>query len=270
MINDQNIQEHYQRMRKRFLQIGISFLFSGQEKEFCYQVYEDENSKEYISVYIYEQYRGQNLYPEFTQRAESVITLPECGLKRYLEKKNISYFMPQTSWDEEYYEIEAFYKNQKAKRSGIPYINHIDEGLGVLHKLGASDLAKRAFCLHPIRQSLEFNSTVNQDFPNSLPQFYLADKYSKYANSLLRKNYKTLHLEAINNIKEEIFADQDLVDMLIADKIQNCKDFKRITSRQINTETYKEKESIENYFLWWLDFLEVDRLLEKELIKYIS
>ncbi len=36
--------------------------------------------------------------------------------------------------------------------TGVHLMNHIDEGLFILKKIGASELAKRAYAIHPILQ----------------------------------------------------------------------------------------------------------------------
>ena len=43
-----------------------------------------------------------------------------------------------------YQAVEEFYLNQCAKRSGVPLINHIDEGLAILNVIGASKKAREA------------------------------------------------------------------------------------------------------------------------------
>ena len=52
----------------------------------------------------------------------------------------------------EYNIIKAFYGEERANRSGVLLINHIDEGLHILEKIGASEKSKKAYCLHPILQ----------------------------------------------------------------------------------------------------------------------
>ena len=42
----------------------------------------------------------------------------------------------------EYQIVKKFYGSQKAKRSGVPLINHIDEGLLILSHIQANDTAK--------------------------------------------------------------------------------------------------------------------------------
>jgi hypothetical protein len=51
--------------------------------------------------------------------------------------------------------IEEYYRGRRANRSGLPYINHIHEGLRVLEIIGAGDMTRAAFCIHPIVQSDE-------------------------------------------------------------------------------------------------------------------
>lgn len=50
----------------------------------------------------------------------------------------------------EYYLIKGYYFDRRAKRSNVFLINHIEEGLVILDVMGASEKAKKAFCLHPI------------------------------------------------------------------------------------------------------------------------
>ena len=55
----------------------------------------------------------------------------------------------------EYRLINLFYGDRVAKRSQVPLINHINEGLIVLSDIDATDAAKRAFCIHPLFQADE-------------------------------------------------------------------------------------------------------------------
>lgn len=120
----------------------------------------------------------------------------------------------------EYDLIKSFYGSSCAKRSGVPLINHIDEGLEILNKIGATELAKRAYCIHPIIQS-------DADFVNNLNLLEsidgrvvaLATEYRRVANAYLSRRI-------INSIDEiELSPSKDVNDMLIADKVQNKKDF---------------------------------------------
>lgn len=115
--------------------------------------------------------------------------------------------------------IYRFYGNQCAKRSKVPKIAHIIEGLNVLDKIDASENAKKAFCIHPIIQD-----TLNL---KSYPYLHaidgeimmLAMEYRHIANSYLSSDI----IDHYNDIKLSPF--EDVNKMLIADKIQNYKDF---------------------------------------------
>jgi hypothetical protein len=54
----------------------------------------------------------------------------------------------------QYEMIKAYYGDRKAKRSGTPLIQHIDDGLVILDAIGAAYCARAAYCLHPIFQEL--------------------------------------------------------------------------------------------------------------------
>lgn len=124
----------------------------------------------------------------------------------------------ETNIMREYDIIKDFYGTRKAVRSGVLLINHIDEGLEILEKIEASDSAKRAYCLHPTLQSDEdFTMNKDRDFKGvSSEVLILVMEYRRVANSYLSKG----------NISEFVgFSCKDVKDMLVADKVQNQKDF---------------------------------------------
>jgi hypothetical protein len=113
--------------------------------------------------------------------------------------------------------IKEFYGTQFAKRSGVPLINHIDEGLEILKGIGAEQDIMDAYCLHPILQSDEsFNQNYTMDF-SGIPTstLLLAMEYRRVANSYLSKN----------KIEDFVgFTNEKIKQMLYADKIQNERD----------------------------------------------
>lgn len=116
--------------------------------------------------------------------------------------------------------IKQYYGNRTAKRSGVPLMNHIDEGLAILDKLNASINAKDAYCLHPIFQSNDdFNNNINMDLTGINPNaIALTIEYRHVANSYL----------STGKLKDFIgFTNTDIYHMLYADKYQNYKDFKK-------------------------------------------
>ena len=118
--------------------------------------------------------------------------------------------------------IKSVYKDNKAQRSGVPLMNHITEGLEILERIGASEDAKRAYCLHPVLQSDEaltnnWNTTDLIEVPTRI--IILVMEYRKVANAYLS-------LRKIKSLKDiELSPLEEVNQMLYADKIQNRKDF---------------------------------------------
>ena len=135
----------------------------------------------------------------------------------------------------EYLYISKVYGDVRAKRSNLPLMNHIDEGLDVLETLNASDEAKRAFCIHPIFQSENLIDYRNDYLGMSTDEDFiivrLDEKYSVLANTFLcrpqtdnwDKSEIAKQLIAANNCSYII--SDDISNMLLADKTQNYKDF---------------------------------------------
>jgi hypothetical protein len=148
----------------------------------------------------------------------------------------------------EYKLISAHYGNQVARRSQVPLMNHIDEGLVVLDRIGATDQAKRAFCLHPIVQT-------NEDLKANYPMVastcnawvvMLAIEYRSVANEFLSDKVDTdqkIRLSPLFEVNE----------MLFADKVQNRKDF-----MTYHYGTHARSDELARYFNKWLNALDVD------------
>ena len=157
------------------------------------------------------------------------------------------------SFSNEYKMILGFYDNgvECAKRSGVPKINHINEGLLILQELGASVVTMKAFCIHPIFQDDETcQSFVSSETPLPLDwrAVALAMEYRNAANAYLccpETDFQPndyLPGLILNEVK----------DMLIADKVQNKKDF--VTYHQ---GTHPRSKQLTSYFDYWLMYLQV-------------
>ncbi len=149
--------------------------------------------------------------------------------------------------------IEEFYKDQAAARSGVPYINHIYEGIDILTCIDASDFAKSAYCLHPIFQAdealLDFYKEGNKGkaviTKHNIPieTIILAMEYRRMANSYLSFD------KPEDLIKSPIV---DVWDMLRADKIQNRKDFEAHHKGK-----HKRSNELTEYFNNWMGILNI-------------
>ena len=160
-------------------------------------------------------------------------------VKRLVEYKEISWA---------YKEIEKRYKKRFAKRSGFPYMRHIDEGLIILLELGVTLSTLDAWCLHPLYQSdkelkrqLVWGTSAKRPWnASNLPEI-LAMEYRSVANAYL-SNRK------IDEIKDIKLSSLDAVNlMLIADKVQNYKDF-----LFIDMDTAADVARLTVYFNNWL------------------
>ena len=153
--------------------------------------------------------------------------------------------------------IQAFYANKNAERSGVPYINHINEGLAVMFHIGASNDAKGGYCLHPLVQSQkDFNDRLKDHWLDLVDakQLLLAVEYRNLANSFLSPKTPNIKKEEIITLSAKLNLMPDVKDMLIADKVQNYKDFLKY-----HKDTHKNSDTLNTYFNIWLnDILDVD------------
>jgi hypothetical protein len=230
-------------------------------------LFEDNKTKEvYASHYILNQARNTGLYPVIAKSVNKpIITLDDCDIIDYLSYKNIPYRVGGSFiYMNEYLAIQKFYGNTKAKRSGIPYMNHVDEGIAILRYIGSNVRACQAFCLHPMVQ-------IDEDFKNNYEQLTfvckspwvmaIAVEYRNVANAYLspmgRRNPEDIKLSPI----------KDVNDMLIADKVQNRKDFEQHKDKYVNA------KELDYYFRAWLERLEIsedtyEELRDRITIKY--
>jgi hypothetical protein len=131
-----------------------------------------------------------------------------------------------------------------AKRSGLNYMKHVDDGLILLDRMNVADYVKEAFCIHPLLQS---DKDLSENFfivSNTASQkaFGLALEYRNIANSYLSN--KTVDVISLSPLSEVNF-------MLKADKIQNYMDF-------LNFQDCNKVEnwnSLDVYFKRWLSRL---------------
>lgn len=153
---------------------------------------------------------------------------------------------PVIPYTTEYQVISDFYGYQTAARSKVPLMKHINEGLLLLDRLGATDQAKAAFCLHPIVQNNE-----NVDVSWS-PAYQLACEYRDRANSYLCRP-ETDHITTKEQMWDTVGDMSDACRlMLLADKLQNYSDF-----LLYHHATHARSQQLHRYFRLWIDYLTV-------------
>ena len=197
----------------------------------------------YQSIYVFDQHRGQGLYKRLFEELElPVLTSDECELEGFLKAKNYPYVCFTIEEFPEYKLIQQHYGDGKARRSGVYFMNHIDEGLAVLNWRGASEEAKKAFCLHPIFQSDEDLARSHEvDLTGIDPKVVVnAMEYRSVANEYLSRRV----IGSINEIRLSPLADVNA--MLVADKVQNRKDFERFHQE------HSRHDALAEYFRNWM------------------
>jgi hypothetical protein len=201
-------------------------------------------SNGYGSFYILNQYRGQGLYKYLLKKYNvTIITFERCKIAPYLEKINCKYKVLDPS--KSYSMIREYYGDMTTRRSGVPLMNHIDEGLEILNKLGSSQITRDSYCLHPLLQSdRDFRSNYTLNFEGiDSATLILTVEYRRVANSYLSTGKKS---EFVG------FTCKEIKDMLYADKVQNEKDFKLY-----HEGTHPRSVELRDYFNNWFNLLEI-------------
>lgn len=170
------------------------------------------------------------------------------------------------------------YNGRKAERSGVPLINHIKEGLIILDELGVCDTVKCAFCLHPMFQSdkdlLENWRVVNLLNPEVVA---CVMEYRNTANAFLSDIVRKTRAVGWGGPEEENEYTFELIrpiklspirgvnDMLIADKVQNRKDFELYHKGK-----HERSDELTYYFECWLEALGISEEKYQEYKKLLG
>ena len=215
------------------------------------------NEEVYHALYILNEFRGQGtFYKLWKQKSDGrgypvkMLTTSACTLAPYFKHKGIPFLIVNGLTNtEEYKLVENIYGNQTAQRSGIYYMNHIDEGLYILNKIGASFEAKLGYILHPIFQSdNELRAIYNHtSLKNISAQSIInAVEYRSVANEYL--SYRTVR--DLDEIRLSPL--KDVNHMLVADKVQNRKDFELY-----HLDSHQRSPELLQYFKNWMARLDV-------------
>ena len=141
---------------------------------------------------------------------------------------------------EEFKAVERYYGSSKANRSRQLKIKHVIEGVDILNSRGADLDTQRAFCLHPLLQADEALQWV--DVANFSPTAVLyAAEYRSVANAYLAHR----QVESLEEIRLSPLPQVN--EMLVADKIQNYRDF-----ISYHKWTHARSKELDKYFNNWL------------------
>lgn len=253
-------QEAFNYVEYRNLQL-LKFGFKATEMKIdengIVVLYEHHSNKKnkWGAVYLYKSSRGKGLYKNIVDEHQiTIVTLKECGIEKYLKYKKINHRC--YSHSNAYKFAQLYYDDKTANRSKIPYIYHLDEGGGILDYIGASDIVKDAFYLHPFYQSNnDFLANFKYNIPNvTTSSVALAMEYRHVANSYLSKD-KPSDFIGFGGCEE-------VKQMLIADKVQNYKDFLKH-----HKDKHTRSNQLDVYFNYWFELLEINY---KELVKFLN
>jgi len=204
------------------------------------------------SIYVLPEHTGKGHYTRALEQCPlPIVTAIDCNIEGWLKRHGVVYSVfdrYQRSWCE-YKAVEHRLQFSYASRSGVHYMRHVDEGLRVLRDIEASEEAKRAFCLHALLQSDAGLYSYRKDIRDLTPDVYvvmLAMEYRNIANAYLA----TRQIKSIDEIA--LGPLYGVRQMLIADKVQNYKDF-----LLYHKGTHPRSEQLDQYFKNWLARLEV-------------
>jgi hypothetical protein len=164
--------------------------------------------------------------------------------------------------------VQEFYGDRTAKRSGVPLINHIREGIAILKLIGADLFVQEAYAVHPLFQA-DADLTANFQTARELDPYVLlyALEYRHVANSFLSNAVEQGpnawgRVEVQVNRPLKLSALRAVNEMLIADKVQNRKDFELY-----HKASHARTLELDYYFKFWLKALGVSETKYQELIK---
>lgn len=175
---------------------------------------------------------------------------------------------------DEYAAIAKFYGERRAERSQVLLINHIHEGVAVIEALegelpgnvrfNTSDAA-RAYCLHPLFQNdaelkTEGMLYLNRGRPYAM-EVMLAMEYRHRANDWLSDKVVMLdkYLKLVGAPDSGPLP--EVRAMLIADKVQNYKDFLAHHKGK-----HARSRELDEYFKTWLNHLGIGPCQFKKLV----
>lgn len=154
----------------------------------------------------------------------------------------------------EYKLISEFYGERRAERSQVLLMNHINEGIKILQRIYATTPAMLAFAIHPLLQS---DGDLAMEYPKIARQvdvyaLGLAMEYRSVANEYLSHR-------SINHISEiRLSPLKSVNDMLVADKVQNYKDF-----ILYHHGTHPRSKELHQYFRNWLEKLDCEYVMDE-------
>lgn len=165
------------------------------------------------------------------------------------DENDIAARMASLRGSREYAAIAAHYEGRNAERSGVAYLDHIEQGMAVMASIGAPTEAILAYCLHPMCQGDDDLAAFDPSVASTPTVLMYAMEYRNVANRFLSHHF---HKDTRDALLSPLPA---VNQMLIADKVQNRKDFEIY-----HATTHPNRHRLHGYFVRWLDVLGVDEV----------
>lgn len=267
---------------------------------------EEVSDRIYYSLYVFDAHRGQGHYSQWLKEnpEKIILTTSDCKLADLLFRCGHPYRLADPSalqWVE-YQLTQQFYGDHCAARTGLHFMNHVDEGLFVMRcissntksdrdensgngggdgdgssrcaRMRCSDVAMRAYVLHPLVQGdNEYaellarlaNKSNTADPVHQIDPLViaLAVEYRHIANGYL-SHHHAAYFEGTNTngVTDgvRLSPSQEVNDMLVADKVQNRKDF---DLKHVNS--HAKAALLSSYFDAWQRKLGVSGAKYKEV-----
>lgn len=166
--------------------------------------------------------------------------------------------------------IRESYRGKVARRSGLPYINHIHEGVFVYVRLfGWAEHPVAAYCVHPVFQSdRSLQKAMRGEVDIGVLDrevVVLAMEYRRVANAYV----STMRVRPPDAIS---LSPLDGVNrMLVADKVQNKKDFMAHLFDRLDRPSYRRaSRRYADYFDGWLSRLGVPPAVYDSLVRELD
>lgn len=259
-MNAETFEQVYQYYQTRALQMAwngavwdriLVEVPGGWKTSFTYE------GKTYDSFYVVasERNKGKSSVIIRDHITNPIVTVEGCNVRDFLESRGVEVLMLTGIYDSmEYKLVMQHYADKdtlggrRARRSRMYLMNHIDEGVYIMQRRGVRLDAQRAFCLHPLLQDdadLKENFGICSSWVDARVMGY-ALEYRNIANAYLShrsiKNVDEIALSPLPEVNE----------MLVADKIQNYKDF-----ILYHADTHRRASELDEYFSFWLERLNV-------------
>ncbi len=175
--------------------------------------------------------------------------------------------------------IETIYASRRTRRSKVPHRNHIDEGLMILQALQATQVEAEAFCLHaPAQISYHFGARPTAaSYRLTEPQgprdtWLLQTRFPLAADAVALAWRFAVQAEAFrpNHLNDEIEPPSFTIDtavrkLLIADKVQNRKDFERY-----HRDSHPRAPQLTQYFACWFALLEISEHVYQKMLAMLA